>query len=116
MSRASSSLAAFSMAGMSDCEPIRIPTRALIRASSWSWWRGSEPPGEFPPEHASAQRESCGDVPAHCLAVEVDHVRGSIRGAAGGPDVLAEGCHVQHAPAGGDDRAVALGRARVRDL
>ena len=53
--------------------------------------------------HAAMSRRSC-------RPSNVDHVGGSIRALAGGLRAVAERGHVEHAAAGGDDRAVALAR------
>src|SRR3954468_1847133 len=105
----SRTLAAFSIVSMSDLEPMMIPTRGASTSSSAN----------------SVSTSVCvsggagsliGDVPPQLAAVERNQVGGSIGGLPGGPDVVAQRRHVEDAAARGDDRAVALGRARVQDL
>ena len=97
-----------SIAAMSDLEPMMMPTRGASTsmpsnsASAAVSWR--------------ARRSLIRDVPAQLAAVEVDQVGGSIRGGPGGVHAVAERGHIEDAPAGRDDLAVALGGARVDDL
>src|SRR3954468_12881883 len=130
ISSCSSSRAAFCIFSMSDFEPMTMPTRgpatgtsASAGSTAVSTWgsvigdrRRSHRGPPWRSLGASLRASSCGDVPPVGLAVERDHVGGSIRGGPGGRHVVAERRHVEHAPAGGDHRAVALGGAGVRDL
>src|SRR4051794_21719204 len=94
---------------MSDLEPMMMPTRGASTSSSansasaWTWVLGGA-------------GSDIGDVPAQLATVELDHVRGSIRGAPGGTGVVPERGDIEDASARRDDLAVALGRARVDDL
>src|SRR5215211_5410354 len=128
MPRSLSSLAAFSMAGMSDLEPMTMPTRGESTSSSSSSVSTSvsvvgslieAPHDARNPRLVGRGRlpgSSCGDVSAVGLAGEGDLAGGSICGGAGGFAVGTERGHVQDATTGGQDGAVALGRAGVGDL
>src|SRR3954462_11663112 len=94
---------------MSDLEPMMMPTRGASTsspansASAWTWVLGGA-------------GSDIGDVPAELATVELDHVRGSIRGAPGGTGVVPERGDIGAPPPRRHHLAVALGRAGVEDL
>ena len=109
----SSTFAAFSIAAMSDFEPMMMPTRGASTVELLELGLGSV--SDASPVCASARLMSAlhgpqRDVAAQLTALEGDQVGGSIGGVAGGAGVVAERRDVQHAAAGGDDRAVAPAR------
>src|SRR5881227_2499074 len=103
---------------MSLLEPMTMPTRGASTSVSVSPpARSLIPRSSLPLAHGGhALHRAPGDVAPQLLALERDHVGGSIRGIPGGARVVAERGHVEDAPAGGDDVSVAQGGARVGDL
>src|SRR5436305_11235867 len=125
MPRSSSSLAAFSISGMSFLEPMTTPTRGASTsmpsnsASTWVIVSGAEGCCSLMRSRSSGSHTldgAAGDVASQLLPLEGDHVGGSIRGLPGGAGVLAERGDVEHPSPRGHDLAVAKRGARVRDL
>src|SRR5436190_16325108 len=114
MARSSSSSAAACMTSLSDSEPIRIPTWGPSVSSSAQRYltSGAETGSGM---HVLRALGPQGDVGAMHASLQVDQIDGCVRTGAGLCEVAASCRDAEHAAARGDELAVGLRRAGVKD-